>query len=82
MTAKELLRERVESLSEEEAESWLDEMTARHWSSPTRLSPVEIARLPVEERWQHVRPETWEVDMEEFLEWDALSADGLDIIDD
>ena len=82
MTAKELLPERVETLSEEEAESWLDEMTAAEQSRTRRLSPVEIARLPIEERWQHLRSETWEVDMEEFLEWDALAADGLDHIDD
>lgn len=78
MTAKELLRERVESLSEEEAEEWLGRL-----GPGRRLSPVEIARLPVEERWQHVHPETWEVDMEEFLEWEAATvSDGLDITDD
>lgn len=81
MTAKELLRARVESLSEEEAEIWLDEMTATEETRISRLSPVEIARLPVEERWAYARPETWEVDMEEFLEWDALAGDGLDLID-
>lgn len=83
MTAKELLRERVESLSESEAITWLahvQDMPEHEGGRP--LTIEEIARLPVDERWRLVRPETWEVDMEEFAEWDALSADGLDHIDD
>lgn len=82
MTAKELLRERVESLSEEEAENWLDEMIAAEHSRTRRLSPVEIARLPVEERWAHFRPEDVEVEEDEIEAWDATDAAELSALDD
>jgi hypothetical protein len=76
MTAKELLKNAVDGLSEEDAALWL--VRLRNQGPPGgRLTLADLAELPVAARKALIRADWFETDEQELAEWDPVDAAEL-----